>query len=201
MLTGFEVCALYTALKVHFAPGTYDFFKYNGKIKNLTPSSYELRKDKWFFHKLSKVHPDKAGCTFFLASNFFVRDNFWVRDLLEEEAKIIHLEKLRVKESLIYLVNEDIDKVIGELTVVTFKDMIAVKNGQYPDLLTAVMHGHISKETLIVLNAAVGFLPSWKNKITDTILFPAFAHKCAAYAPFLEIDAKAVRQMLRKKLA
>jgi hypothetical protein len=80
------------------------------------------------------------------------------------------------------------------------KDALRVTDGEYPALLTAAIHGSIHKETLITLNAAIGFLPLWQKKLTDTILFPTFSHKCIAYAPFLGIDAKKVRETLKMKL-
>lgn len=204
MLTGFEACVMYTALKIHFTPGTYDYFKYNGKVKNITPANYETRKDRWFFHKLAKVHPDKDECAFFIAANFFERDSLWVRDLLAEEAEEIAREKLRIKESLMYLVCEDIEMTLadstGTLTVDALKDALKITDGDYPALLRAASQGSIHKETLVVLNAAIGFLPLWHKKLTDTILFPTFAHKCTAYQPFLGIDVKKVRETLKMKL-
>jgi T4 gene Gp59 loader of gp41 DNA helicase len=195
MLSGYEACRLYMALKLHFEVGPYDFFRYNGKIKWLTPSKFELRKDRWFFHKLSKRYPDPDTCTFFLASNFFDGTTTWVRDLLGEEAKSVYLEKLRVKESLMYLVLQDVDAMLPN-----FKDYLSVHNGENPLLLNMAYQGEVEKETVVALNAAIGFLPIWEKKITDTILFPTFKHKCLAYEPFLGIDKKKFRETLKMRL-
>jgi len=204
-MTGYEACKMYMALKLHFDPdSTYDFFHYEGRIKWLTPEKFDLRKDKWFFHKLAKTYSDNTTCLFFLAANFFDGATTWVRDMLGEEAKNIYLEKLRIKESLLYLVNEDIDMTLadpqGVLTTEAMRDALRVEDGEYPALLTAAVQGSIHKETLVALNAAMGFLPIWEKKISDTILFPTFKHKCLAYEPFLGIDKKKLREMLKTKL-
>jgi len=184
------------SLKLHFTPGlTYDFFKYQGKVKWLTPVMFEVRKDRWFFHKLSKLYSDPDQCAFFLASNFFGGNTTWVRDLLGEEAKSVYLEKLRVKESLEYLVWNDVDAMLPD-----FKDYLTVRDGENPMLLNMAYQGEVEKETLVALNAVIGFLPIWEKKITDTILFPTFKHKCLAYEPFLGIDKKKLRETLKMRL-
>ena len=48
----FECYSTYTALKLHFT-SDYDYFKYNGKC-NVTLSSFNKRKEKFFFKKLSR---------------------------------------------------------------------------------------------------------------------------------------------------
>jgi hypothetical protein len=184
------------ALKLHFDPSSkYDFFHYEGRIKWLTPEKFDLRPDRWFFHKLSKLYSDNTTCLFFLASNFFDGTTTWVRDMLGEEAKSVYLEKLRIKESLEYLVLQDVDAMMPNL-----KDYLSVHNGENPLLLNMAYRGEVEKETVVALNAAIGFLPIWEKKITDTILFPPFKHRCLAYQPFLNINVKKFRETLKTKL-
>ena len=195
MLSGYDGYLLYLGLKLHFSPGKYDFFKYCGHVKT-NPQQFDLRKDRYFFHKLVRKYPDKDTLTFFLASNFFSRKVVWVRDLLTEEAREVYIEKLRIKESLEYIVTGD----LGFLFEGDFKALLKVENGENPGLLTLATRGDIHTETFVVLNAVIGFLPTWEKKITDTILFPDFKHKCERYQPFLGIDTKKFQKMLRERL-
>ena len=55
-MTPFEVYTKYIALKNHFSQERYDYFTYGGKVR-AKESSFEIRKDKYFFYKLSK-HKD-----------------------------------------------------------------------------------------------------------------------------------------------
>lgn len=195
-MTGYEACKMYMALKLHFdASSKYDFFKYEGRIKWLTPEKFDLRPDRWFFHKLSKLYFDNTTCLFFLAANFFDGQTTWVRDLLGEEAKTIYLEKLRIKESLEYLVMQDVDAMLPDI-----KSYLMVQDGENPILLNMAYRGEVEKETVVALNAAMEFLPVWEKKITDTILFPPFKHHCLAYQPFLNINVKKFRETLKMKL-
>ena len=208
-MTGFDVAQVYMALKAHYSSGSYDFFKYNGRVKWLNPDRFEHHKDKWQFHKLSKLYPDREACTFFIASNFFESGDVWIRTLFTEDAKNIYLEKLRIKESLEYLVMQDVEKIRTGMLLTSeqklsripeFKDYLTVKDGQNPALLNLAYHNELPKETIVALNAAIGFLPVWEKKIADSIIFPSFKHRCLAYEPFLKINVKSLREKLRMEL-
>jgi hypothetical protein len=200
-MTGFDAYTLYLGLKLHFSPGKYDFIKYCGKV-NTSPESFDLRKDKYFFHKLARKFPDSDQLKFFLAANFFARKkSAWIGDLLTEEAQEIYLDKLKIKESLEYIVTEDLEQAFaGAIDTNRFKFSLQVKDGQYPILLHSAIQENIHWETLVVLNACVGFFPVWSEKITDTILWPAYRHKCERYQPFLGINVKKFQAFLRNTL-
>lgn len=204
-MTGYEACMMHMALKLHFDPSSsYDFFKYEGRIKWLTPEKFDLRSDRWFFHKLSKLYSDNTTCLFFLAANFFHQQKVtWVRDLLGEEARGIYLEKLRVKESLEYIVTGDLVRLLPHTHINpqdTFKQLVKVIDGEPPELLTLAVQGDIAVETVIALNTVIDFFSVWEKKMCDTILFPAYKHRCLAYAPFLGIHKKNFREMLKIRL-
>jgi hypothetical protein len=55
-MTPFESYTTFLALKNHFTTDSYDYIKYNGKV-GAKPSSFDVRKDKYQFYKLSK-HKD-----------------------------------------------------------------------------------------------------------------------------------------------
>lgn len=203
MFTGYEVCVLYTAIKLHFDhKNPYDFFKFGGRIKNINHQNYELRNDKWYFHKISKVHSDYNECAFFIATNFFDRKSLWAKDLLLQDSEDIYRERLRIKESLTYILSEDLDHLlscsVGDKTA-QMKAILKVDD-ESPLLLERAQHGDIAVESLIALNSVMNFLPVWEKKLHDTILFPAFKHKCLAYEPFLEINRKKVVETLKMKL-
>lgn len=195
-MDGYDTYCLYTGLKLHFSPGKYDYFKYYGRTKT-SVHTFELRKDRYFFHKLARKYPIKDDLLFFLAANFFSSNIRWVRELLTEEAHQTYLDRLRIRDSLDYMVKQDLADLPSNTE--DFKTLLSVKE-EYPPLFVMVTHGTIREETLIVLNAVIDFLPVWSGKITDTILYPDFAHKVIRYAPFLQIDVKNFQHILRSHL-
>ena len=67
-VTPFEVYQKYLSLKQHFNREEYDYFKFRGKVR-ANESSFEKRKDKHHFVRLSKIYKDEE-LTKFLVSNF-----------------------------------------------------------------------------------------------------------------------------------
>ena len=67
-VTPFEVYQKYLSLKQHFNRNEYDYFKFKGKVR-ASESSFEKRKDKHHFIRLSKIYKEEE-LTKFLVSNF-----------------------------------------------------------------------------------------------------------------------------------
>ncbi len=60
-------------MKSHFTNSKYDFFKYGGKSR-ATMTSFNKRKDKYWFEKTSRKYSDKQILDFLLA-NFVIAYN------------------------------------------------------------------------------------------------------------------------------
>ena len=57
-MTGFDCYRTYLAFKNHFTKDNFDYFKYGGKT-NATTTSFNKRKDKYFFEKMSRQKKDE----------------------------------------------------------------------------------------------------------------------------------------------
>ena len=58
-MTSFETYELFLALKQHFsATNTYDYFKYNGKVK-ANQDRFRAMRYKYFYEKLAKKYNQK----------------------------------------------------------------------------------------------------------------------------------------------
>lgn len=193
-MTAFEAFTLYESLKLHFTRDSYDYFKYNGKT-NHSPQTFENRKDKYFFYKLSRKYKDKEELSEFLVSNFLNSDKVWVGTLLAEEAEVTHRNRQKILQSLSYTFENDCRKLFDE---VKNPNDILVTDGDYPLLLTKTLRGEISIESLCILNSILNFLPMWDKKIADTIRWPEFRKKMVKYAAFLPKDVVKYKLILKK---
>ena len=106
MITGYEAFGIYNALKLHFTQESYDYFKYNGKT-NVSLSSFENRKDKWHFTKLSKKFNLKDDLVSFIVSNLVNNEKLWIGDLLNEDADVHHMKWKKVIQSFSYVFEYD----------------------------------------------------------------------------------------------
>ena len=96
IVTPFETYQHYLSLKNHFTNPKYDFFRYGARTRN-TVTSFNKRKDKYWFEKTSRKYNDREVVDF-LVSNFVSADNpqslwigenyqFWRKDLRRLDAK------------------------------------------------------------------------------------------------------------------
>ena len=185
-MTGVQTCAL----------PIYDYFKYNGKT-NISVTSFENRKDKYHFYKLSRKFTVKEELIDFLVANLVEDNNIWVGNLLQEDADNRYLKYKKVLQSLSYTFENDCRDLFDG---VEDPNSVIKTNGDYPVLLTKALRKEIHIETLVLLNNVLGFVPMWSKKITDTIHWPNYRMKVMKFASFLPKDNVKYKLILKKVL-
>ena len=90
----YEAYVKYLALKSHFSDKNYDYFKYNGKVKAWR-ATFEQRKDKYFFYKLSK----KKDPVEYLVANFVGSNDFYIGNIRADESDQIYMDYKKRKEN------------------------------------------------------------------------------------------------------
>jgi len=181
----FDVYVYYLALKRHFT-SSYDFFKYNGKVK-ANATSFENRKDKFFFYKLSKRKDNRD----YILANLLVKPNAWAGDLVDDNAEAIYNDWLKRKQALTYRFKSDIMELNED-----FNSNFIVEDGQHPRVLKLYSMNRISLETLVILCDLTGCLKYWEKAIQDTIVFPDINRLVKKYFPFMEYDKAKMKKIL-----
>ena len=178
-MTDYEAYKLYCALKRHFQSETYDFFKYNGKVR-ASYGAFDKRNDKYFFSKLAK-HKDPVG---FLVANLYNNQDIWIGDLVNETAtERNYRDWLKKKQSLTYFFRGDLDNIDN------LKEEYKVRNGQHPVLFQRYLGKQIIPETLIIidkLNRGCVF-KYWNDSLSDPIWKVEY-NKLIKLAPFIDVD-------------
>jgi hypothetical protein len=186
-MDAYAAYVMYLALKRHFTLGSnYDYFKYNGKT-NASKQSFETRRDRYSFHKLSKKdHPRD-----FVVANFIDNGpNIWIGDLVtDSKYEDTYKSWMKRRESISYVFKSEIEGISD------IDEDLKVIDGQYPKLLQQYMKKKVSLETIIVLSNMIGFLKKWKKEISDPIVWPEIYNTCIKYAPFMEYDADKLKKI------
>lgn len=151
----YECFQLYTAINQHFA-GKFDFFKYDGKIK-VKPSTYEGRKDRYFFQKLSKQYSRQELINFFVGNIIHDKKIYggnWIGNLLNDEAHSSYLKYKGIIESLSYHFENDCKKLID------YQEKYRIKFIQFFHLSESMCWPHIfytdiNPESLVILNEVI----------------------------------------------
>lgn len=195
-MTGYEAFTIYNALKLHFTNEKYNYFKYNGK-SNISIESFEKRKDKYYFYKLSRQQRQEDYVEF-LVSNFLHKPDLWAGDLIVDDAVQRYRERMAIIQSLSYRFKNDCSLLRSK---VNDPNELFKTKGEYPVLLTLSLQKEIQLETLCILNSLINFFPLWKKKITDTIHWPNFQMKCVKYTPFIQFDRVKMKEIALKELS
>ena len=194
-VTPFETYQSYLSMKSHFTNPKYDFFKYGGKSR-ATMSSFNKRKDKYWFEKTSRKYSDEEVLNFLLA-NFVTTDNpqnLWIGEIINSGERN-YTEWRRRKQSLTYLFKEQIQKLICE------NDLETVFNCSkgHPPLLKKYLGGEISLETLTILEKVFSFVENFDKKLKDPV-WETVSLKVKKYIPFLNINMFHYKKILREMI-
>ena len=192
---GYDTFKLYMALKFHFT-GKYDFFKYGGKVKT-TKDTFMKRKDRYSFHRLSRKY-DIVEMRNYMVANFVNDNGTWIGDMIDAEGEEHYRNWTKTQQSLSYIFENDLIKLLN--SVDNPNQLLEVKPGCYPILLSEAMGNSIKLETLIILNYFMNFCTMWNNTIDDDIVWPNYYMKCVKYAPFIEYDKSKFKNILIKNL-
>lgn len=190
VLNPYQCCLAYTALKLHFT-SKYDYFKYNGKV-NVSQTSFDTRKDKYFFVKMSK----KKSPFHYMLSNFLESNNVWVGDMFTSNGEQIFKEWQSRQESASYNFKKVL-KVLDDLPG-GFLNQFKVNNHTYPTVYNMYKQGAISHENMLILNGVLKFIPAWNKQIDDDVIYPKTIEKLKKYRPFLEFDSDFFADILQK---
>lgn len=196
-MTGYDAFVLHQALKIHFTRDSFDFFKYNGKT-NVSVETFENRKDKYYFYKLSRKYPNKNDYISFVVANLIEDDKVWIGKLLEPESETIHLKHQRVMQSLSYIFENDCRKLFEGRNP---NDVLKVTNGDHPLLLERTRRKETEFVTFCLLNCILNFIPIWTEKIADTIIWPDYRRKALKFTSFLPADVVKYKLILKKVIS
>ena len=184
----YDVYVYYLAIKRHFT-SSYDFKKYNGKVKT-TVTSFENRKDKFFFYKLSKQSDPKN----LILANMLVDPTAWIGDMLEDKAEQIYNDWLKRTQALTRTFQLDLNELNED-----FDSNILVQGGQHPRILQLYNQRRICLETLVILNDLTKCFRYWEKNISDTIVFPSINKLVNDYSQFLNYDKNKMKEIVVDK--
>ena len=158
-MTAFDTYRTYLALNQHFTRKSYDYFKYNGKVK-VSETTFLGRKDRYFFEKASRKFKKEEFIEFLLA-NYTSGTEHWIGNLMSG-ANLIEMKKWKKRiDSLTYTFKEDIIGIVDQDE--TLDSALKMQEGRHPLLYRLYLRKKVSLETLVILDDLVGYSKLWKK--------------------------------------
>ncbi len=192
-MSPFETYQHYLSLKNHFTNPKYDFFKYGAKTR-ASITSFNKRKDKYWFEKTSRKYSDKEVVDF-LVSNFVAVDNpqnLWIGEIINSGERT-YAEWMRRQQSLSYLFKEQSRELFSETKL---DDALNCSKG-HPLILKKFLSGKISLETLVIYDRIFLFGNKFDKKLSDPV-WETVSLRIKKYNPFLNIDIFQFKKILRE---
>ena len=191
-VTPFETYRTYLSMKSHFTNPKYDFIKYGGKSR-ATLTSFNKRKDKYWFEKTSRKYSDQEVIDFLLSNfvNATNPQNLWIGEIINSGERTYAEWKMR-QQSLTYMFTEQSSKLLSE------NDLETVFNCSkgHPIVLKKYLGGEISLETLSILEKVFSFKGKFDKKLKDPV-WETVSMKLKKYLPFLNINVFHFKNILR----
>ena len=191
-VTPFETYQHYLSLKNHFTNPKYDFFKYGAKTR-ASMSSFNKRRDKYWFEKTSRKYSDKEVVDF-LVSNFTATDNpqnLWIGEIINSGERN-YADWMKRQQSLTYLFKEQSNELLSENELET---LFNCTKG-HPLILKKFLSGNVSLETLTIFDKVFHFSKNFDKKLDDPV-WESVSLKLKKYSPFLNIDVFQYKKILR----
>ena len=195
-VTPFETYRTYLSMKSHFTNPKFDFFKYGGKSR-ATMTSFNKRKDKYWFEKTSRKYSDQQVLDFLL-SNFVIADNpqnLWIGEIINSGERN-YADWMRRKQSLTYLFKEQSGKLLSENELETVFDC----SKGHPVILKKYLGGEISLETLTIMEKVFSFVKDFDKKLTDPV-WETVSLKIRKYIPFININVYNYKKILKEVIS
>ena len=192
-VTPYETYQTYLSMKSHFTNKKYDFFKYGGKSR-ATISSFNKRKDKYWFEKTSRKYSDDEIVNFLLA-NFVTTDNpknLWIGEIINSGERT-YSDWMRRQQSISYLFKEQSNELLDNNSL---DKILECKRG-HPIILKRFLGGDICLETFVIFDIIFAFSERFDKKLKDPV-WETVSLKIKKYKPFLNINVFQFKKILRE---
>ena len=180
-MTGYRTYQLFLAVKQHFSLSNYDLVKYQCKV-NCSPKSFQNRKDKYWFDKLSRHYGNDVFN--FLVANLSDNNKLTIRQLHEEECRDRWLEWCNRINRLKY----DFESTINFLDITTenIKEYFLGNEDGVP-IWKDVVRGAITKEQYYIFDKAMGLSEHHMTKYGQQKILRIRAKSYLTYKSVLNI--------------
>ena len=158
---GYQAYQIYQSLKLHFTTD-YDAVKYNYKT-SVKQSSFDRRRDRYFFEKLSRRF-NKEELIHYFTANLIENQKVWIGDMSDE----IYSDYVARYDKLTYMFDEDVKFLYNK--GYTFDQLCSTTQDCSTNPLLEALRAHeIRLETVVLMDILVNFLKRLRATISDPL--------------------------------
>jgi hypothetical protein len=191
-MNAYQVYKNYLALRLHFTSDDYDVFQMQGRVR-ASRKAFAARKDLLSIERISKKYADSEIINFLVAN--FVTGDRW-GGVFDIEAHDRYLDWTKRQESMGYVFRTELDNLSNHSQ--EWAELLATKKSSHPYIIKAFLGGHVSVETMTILDM-LSEQSITSLAIADTIIWPNLRRIVVKYAPFLQFDHERYSEIFRSR--
>ena len=194
-MTPIEVYKTYLAFKNHFTKEKYDYFKYRGRSR-ASVASFNKRKDRYFFERMSRKKTEQEIQNFFLA-NFtqtFDPQGVWIGLIIDSGEKT-YTKWSEQMDNLFEVFKSNADRIVQEYDI---EEFFCCYKGHSP-ILKEHLSSNISIEEMIIYENIFSYVKEHDSKLIDPV-WESVSLKIKKYIPFLNINMVQYKKHLIEKV-
>ncbi len=186
-MKGYDAYRMYLAMRNHFKTKTYDFAR--NQFAKAKQETYDKRKDKYFFVKLSRKYNEEELARFYLA-NFVQENSEWIGAMTANGEKN-YVDYIRKLQSLSYIFKNDAQTMKD--TCSSFNDLFTGR--PHPTLIKLWMGGKIQLESVVIMEKMFEFC---QNVTATDPVWQDAKSKIIKYEPLLKTSTDKHRKVLKE---
>ena len=186
-MKGYDAYRMYLAMRNHFKTKTYDFAR--NQFAKAKQETYDKRKDKYFFIKLSRKYNEEELAKFYLA-NFVQENSEWI-GAMTANGERNYVDYIRKLQSLSYIFQNDAHTMKESCD--NFNDLFTGK--PHPTLIKLWMGGKIQLESVVIMEKMFEFC---KNVTATDPVWQDAKTKILKYEPLLKTSTDKHRSVLKE---
>jgi hypothetical protein len=192
-VTDYEVYKTYLGISRHFTSESYDYQKYQGKVRCSLNSFYK-NKQRFWFEKLSRKYDDQEIKELFISNYALSDDNskIWIGNLVRE-GETLYQEWKKQQQSMSYLFREECEKIFDDNKI---DDVFDCAKG-HPIILKKHLSKEVSLETLIICDRILSYKNRFDGSLKDPV-WESVSMKMKKYSPFMNIDTFKYKKILKE---
>lgn len=179
---------LFKSLKLHFTTEAYDYFKYNGKVKDskALQQKFLQNNQRFYFAKLAK-HENPEGL---VVANLLIDPKMFIGDVVSPEGLLAYSEWKGRQARLSYLFTEEMT------TNDNYKNILKRSESGLPFLIHELIGRRLTPEVVIMVDGLIGRLDKWSTD--QHPLMQKIQLRLRKYRPFVKYDKDKAKATLQK---
>lgn len=175
----------YQAVKLHFSSKSYNYNKYQGKVKNCSQF-----KDIIPYAMIARDKRQTDFPTFFLPG-IFQNPRMRIEQFLTADYISVWRYWLAYQNAPSYLFEQELNAIQNYLKLknISFDELFTVSDNELPKIYKFLVRQEVSPQTIVYLNQVLNFYQI-NSSIQEKILFPKLEHRLKKLETFIRFKSK-----------